>query len=66
MSELFGGFGPRFYDAYDEAHGTSAEYYAYRRDVYQLYYLLVHVNLFGGAYESASLRAAEKALSELR
>jgi len=66
MSELFGGFGPHFYDAYSESHGITDAYDAYRRDLYQLYYLLVHVNLFGGAYESGSLRAAERVLSELR
>ena len=66
MSELFGGFGPAFYAAYDEARGISAAYSAYRKDLYQLYYLLVHVNLFGGGYESGSLRAAKAVLSALR
>lgn len=66
MSELFGRFGPRFYAAYDEARGASPAYGAYRRDLYQLYYLLVHVNLFGGAYEASSLRAASTVLVALR
>jgi fructosamine-3-kinase len=66
MSELFGGFGPSFYAAYDEVHGVSQAYEAYRRDLYQLYYLLVHVNLFGGAYEAGSLRAARNVLGQLR
>ena len=67
MSELFGGFGPSFLDAYADAHGISKAYDAYRRDLYQLYYLLVHVNLFGASYEARSLDAArrvEAALSD--
>lgn len=66
MTELFGGFGPRFYAAYDDTIGISDAYHAYRRDLYQLYYLLVHVNLFGGSYVDASLRAADRVLAELR
>lgn len=66
MSELFGGFGPAFYDAYDDVRGIPDSYAAYRKDVYQLYYLLVHVNLFGSAYESGSLKAARSTLAELR
>jgi len=65
MSELFGGFGPSFYDAYEQARPLSGAYTAYRRDLYQLYYLLVHVNLFGHAYEPGSLAAARRVLAEL-
>lgn len=49
MTCLFGGFGPRFYSAYaatwplDQASGT-------RRGLYNLYHVLNHLNLFGGAY----------------
>lgn len=50
MSELFGGFGREFYQAYQEAWPVEAAYQDGRRAVYQLYYLLVHVNLFGGSY----------------
>lgn len=49
MSRLFGGFDAVFYDSYHEAWPTEPGYEA-REDVYQLYYLLVHVNLFGGGY----------------
>ena len=65
MSELFGGFGEAFYDAYDTARPVSAEYRAFKRDLYQLYYLLVHVNLFGAAYEDGARRAARAALRGL-
>lgn len=51
MTRLFGGFGPRFYAAYvaawplDAAAGT-------RRDLYNLYHVLNHLNLFGGSYRA--------------
>jgi fructosamine-3-kinase len=66
MSELFGGFDAAFYSAYDEAHGRTRAYAAYRRDLYQLYYLLVHVNLFGASYEVGARRAAEKVVAAVR
>jgi len=48
MSELFGGFSERFYAAYQAAYPTPG--YPERRALYQLYYLLVHLNLFGESY----------------
>jgi protein-ribulosamine 3-kinase len=65
MSELFGGFGPAFYNAYDDVRAIAGAYRAYRKDLYQLYYLLVHINLFGSTYEAGSLRAAQRVLSHL-
>jgi fructosamine-3-kinase len=53
MTELFGGFGSSFYEAYAEEWPLRPGYEA-RRGVYQLYYLLVHVNLFGGSYVGAT------------
>ena len=49
MTRLFGGFGTRFYDAYRE-HFPRITGEAERKDIYQLYYLLVHLNLFGSSY----------------
>ncbi|MCC6459446.1 MAG: fructosamine kinase family protein [Saprospiraceae bacterium] len=49
MSRLFGGFEPAFYAAYAEAWPLEPGFEA-RLGIYQLYYLLVHVNLFGGGY----------------
>jgi fructosamine-3-kinase len=66
MSELFGGFDREFYHAYDETHGRTSAYAAYRRDLYQLYYLLVHVNLFGSSYETGARSAAERVVAALR
>ncbi|MEF8796352.1 MAG: fructosamine kinase family protein [Salinivenus sp.] len=49
MTELFGGFQDRFYDAYRGAWGLAPGYET-RRDVYNLYHLINHLNLFGGGY----------------
>lgn len=49
MTELFGGFGGAFYDAYREAWPLEPGYDA-RRDVYNLYHLINHLNHFGGGY----------------
>lgn len=56
MSELFGGFGRGFRDAYVEMAPLQPGY-GQRRAVYQLYYLLVHVNLFGAGYLGSTLSA---------
>jgi fructosamine-3-kinase len=49
MSELFGGYGSGFYAAYRAAWPLH-EGYARRRELYNLYHILNHVNLFGGDY----------------
>lgn len=63
MSELFGGFDRDFYQAYEEEQPVTPEYRAFKCDLYQLYYLLVHVNIFGASYEAGARRAAEAALA---
>ena len=57
MTELFGGFSPRFYAACRQ-EGDLDEGYADRRDLYNLYHLLNHLNLFGAGYYSAVMRTA--------
>ena len=49
MMRLFGGFGARTFAAYAEAWPL-ADGHAARVPLYQLYPLMVHVNLFGGGY----------------
>lgn len=49
MTELFGGFPERFYQAYAEAH-LLAPGWRERLPVYNLYHLLNHLNLFGAGY----------------
>ena len=51
MTTLFGGFPPDFYSAYKEVF-PFAPGYEERQPLYQLYYLLVHLNLFGESYGS--------------
>ena len=49
MSRLFGGFDRSFYRAYEGAWPLEPGFEK-RLPIYQLYYLMVHVNLFGGGY----------------
>ena len=51
MTKLFGGFNNRFYNAYNEVFPLKRGWQE-RIDIYNLYPLLVHVNLFGGSYYS--------------
>lgn len=63
MMELFGGFGPGVFEAYRESWPLRPGYRARRRSLYQLYYLLVHVNLFGASYVAGTLSAARRGLA---
>lgn len=60
MTELFGGFSPRFHAAYREAWPLEAGY-AVRKDLYNLYHVLNHHLLFGGGYG----RQAESLMTRL-
>lgn len=51
MTELFGGFVPSFYETYKKENPLK-DGYAKRRDVYNLYHILNHLNMFGTAYLS--------------
>ena len=52
MTELFGGFSPAFYDSYFACAKMEAGYQD-RKDIYNLYHLLNHLNLFGVSYLSS-------------
>ena len=60
MMQLFGGFGADVFDAYDEAYPLEGGWRE-RVPLYQLYFLMVHVNLFGESY----VGSAEAALARL-
>jgi fructosamine-3-kinase len=47
---LFGCFGRTFFDAYAERRPIDAGFFEARRDIYNLYPLLVHAHLFGGGH----------------
>ena len=49
MTQLFGGFPPSFYEEYKKAAPLQPGYEE-RRDLYNLYQLLNHLNLFGPTY----------------
>lgn len=65
MTELFGGFGSRFYDAYNEAWPLDAGYVV-RKTLYNLYHVLNHLNLFGGGYGGQAQSMVSRLLGELR
>lgn len=54
---LFGGFSNTFYDAYNEVNPLPADWKE-RNKLYQLYHVLNHYYLFGGAYKQQALQIA--------
>jgi fructosamine-3-kinase len=62
MMELFGHPGDEFFARYHECfpiHGG----YAVRRDLYNLYHVLNHANLFGGGYYAQARRMIDRLLA---
>lgn len=53
FSTLFGTFGQPFFSRYHQLRPIAPGFLAERRDIYNLYPLLVHVRLFGGSYVGA-------------
>lgn len=49
MTELFGGYPDAFYGAYSDVNRIEGGYRD-RRELYNLYHLMNHLNLFGGSY----------------
>jgi fructosamine-3-kinase len=62
MAELFGGLSARAMAVYEETAPLSDAYRDVRRPLYQLYYLLAHLNLFGAEYLPSVRRCAKKVL----
>ena len=50
FSTLFGTFSEPFFNRYSDYHPIQPGFFESRRDIYNLYPLLVHVRLFGGSY----------------
>jgi fructosamine-3-kinase len=59
MAQLFGGFSADFFGSYERAWPCRPGL-EQRLLLYQLYYLLVHVNLFGGGYAAQTMQVAER------
>jgi len=56
---LFGGFDKKFYQAYFENYNFENGFEE-RKEVYWLYFMLVHLNIFGVSYLSATLNCLNK------
>ena len=62
MTRLFGGFGERFYAAYEASFPLDAGW-RIRTDLYNLYHVLNHANLFGGGYVQQARAMMERVLA---
>ncbi len=51
MTKLFGGFSIEFYSSYNNSYPLNEDY-EYRENIYKLYHVLNHLNLFGMGYYS--------------
>jgi protein-ribulosamine 3-kinase len=65
MTELFGGFGEKFFAAYREAWPLDPGYET-RKTLYNLYHILNHANLFGDSYASQAETMMQRLLAELK
>ncbi|MBI3223141.1 MAG: fructosamine kinase family protein [Nitrosomonadales bacterium] len=65
MTELFGGYPADFYAAYRAAWPLDSGYTT-RRDLYNLYHILNHANLFGGSYAKQAEQLILKLLAAVR
>jgi fructosamine-3-kinase len=63
MTRLFGGFGAAFYEAYETSAPLSPGHRA-RCDLYQLYHVINHLNLFGGGYLGQAQQLMRQLLKE--
>jgi protein-ribulosamine 3-kinase len=63
MTRLFGPYGAEFYAAYQTAWALDADA-AIRADLYNLYHVLNHLNLFGASYSSRATAAIDRLLAE--
>jgi len=64
MTRLFAGFGAAFYQAY-EAAAPLTPGAALRSELYNLYHVLNHANLFGGSYARQASAIMDRLLAEV-
>jgi protein-ribulosamine 3-kinase len=64
MTRLFGGFGPAFYAAYESTWALATDA-AVRTDLYNLYHVLNHLNLFGRGYLVQAMSLIDSLLAEV-
>ncbi|MHB1567453.1 MAG: fructosamine kinase family protein [Acidiferrobacter sp.] len=65
MTELFGGYTPDFYAAYQESAPLDAGYRV-RKTLYNLYHVLNHLNLLGAGYLAQAEDMITRLLAEVR
>ncbi|GKS69253.1 fructosamine-3-kinase [Nitrosomonas sp. PY1] len=65
MTELFGGFSPAFYSAYQNDYPLDSGYNM-RKIIYNLYHILNHLNLFGNSYRPQAEHMMATLLAEVR
>ncbi len=65
MTELFGGF-PRDFQAAYRALSPLDDGYRTRRELYNLYHVLNHANLFAGSYVGQADQAIDRLLAQIR
>ncbi|MCK5355199.1 MAG: fructosamine kinase family protein, partial [Methyloprofundus sp.] len=65
MTELFGGYGTDFYSAYNEVWALDSGY-SRRKNLYNLYHILNHLNLFGSAYLHQAEGMMQQLMAEVR
>jgi fructosamine-3-kinase len=59
MTKLFGGFSDAFYKAYQQEYPLKPGW-EYREDIYKLYHVMNHLNIFGRGYLGETERILEK------
>jgi len=65
MTELFGGFSQQFYAGYNDVFPLDTDY-PKRKPLYNLYHVINHFNLFGGAYEQQAIQIMQSLLQQSR
>jgi fructosamine-3-kinase len=64
MTRLFGGFGAAFYESYQAAWPLE-DGSAQRQELYRLYHILNHLNLFGGSYRGSAVSSLRMLVAPL-
>jgi len=65
MTELFGGFSPAFYKGYDSLFPLDKGY-PQRKNLYNLYHILNHFNLFGGHYAEQAENSIQQLIQQAK
>ena len=64
MTKLFGGFSNNFYEGYESVWPTSKS--AFKRiQIYNLYHIINHANMFGGSYVNQSISTLQNIQSQI-